>query len=119
MATIAVLGTGLLGAAFVENLLSKGHTVRVWNRTRAKLAPLTAKGAIAAEDPADCARGADRVHLVLAEDTAVNAVVEQLLPGLSTDAGQPNALSHAATSSQPTTRGPSSRSRLSTAGGVK
>ena len=85
MATIAVPGTGLLGAAFVENLLSKGHTVRVWNRTRAKLAPLIDKGAVAAEDPADCVRGADRVHLVLAEDTAVDAVVEQLLPGLSTD----------------------------------
>ena len=67
MATIAVLGTGLLGAAFVENLLEKGHTVRVWNRTREKLQPLVEKGAVAADDPADCARGAERVHLVLAE----------------------------------------------------
>ena len=82
MATIAVLGTGLLGAAFVENLLEKGHTVRVWNRTREKLQPLVEKGAVAADDPADCARGAERVHLVLAEDTAVDAVLPQLLPGL-------------------------------------
>ena len=82
MATIAVLGTGLLGAAFAENLLSKGHTVRVWNRTRAKLAPLTNMGAIAADSPAECVRGAERVHMVLSEDNAVDAVVEQLRPGL-------------------------------------
>ncbi len=82
MATIAVLGTGLLGAAFAENLISKGHTVRVWNRTRQKLAPLVEKGAMAAADPAECVRGADRVHLVLSEDTAVDYVVEQLRPGL-------------------------------------
>ena len=82
MATIAVLGTGLLGAAFAERLLESGHIVRVWNRTRSKLAPLVAKGAVATADPADCARGAERVHLVLAEDTAVDAVMEQLRPGL-------------------------------------
>ena len=82
MATIAVLGTGLLGAAFAEKLLENGHTVRVWNRTRSKLVPLVDKGAVAADDPADCVRGAERVHLVLAEDTAVDAVMKQLRPGL-------------------------------------
>jgi 3-hydroxyisobutyrate dehydrogenase len=82
MTTIALLGTGLLGAGMVENLLAKGHTVRIWNRSRAKLAPLVAKGAVATTDPADCVRGAHRVHLVLAEDTAVDAVLPQLRPGL-------------------------------------
>ena len=82
MTTIAVLGTGLLGAAFVENMLDKGKTVRVWNRSREKTEPLVERGATAAEDPAACVRGAERVHLVLSEDTAVDAVVEQLLPGL-------------------------------------
>lgn len=66
----------------VENLLAKGHTVRVWNRTRDKLAPLAAKGAIAATDPADAVRGASRVHLVLAADDAVDAVIAALRPGL-------------------------------------
>lgn len=82
MTTIALLGTGLLGAGMVENLLAKGHAVRIWNRTRDKLAPLVAKGAVAAADPADCVRGASRVHLVLAEDSAVDAVIGQLRPGL-------------------------------------
>lgn len=83
MTTIALLGTGLLGAGMVENLLAKGHTVRIWNRTRDKLAPLVKKGAIATADPADCVRGASRVHLVLAEDSAVDAVVGQLRAGLA------------------------------------
>lgn len=85
MTTIALLGTGLLGAGMVENLLQKGHTVRIWNRSRDKLAPLVAKGAIAAGDPADCVRGATRVHLVLAEDSTVDAVVGQLRAGLGKD----------------------------------
>lgn len=82
MTTIALLGTGLLGAGMVENLRTKGHQVRIWNRTRQKLEPLVAKGAIAAADPADCVRGASRVHLVLAEDAAVDAVIAALRPGL-------------------------------------
>lgn len=82
MTTIALLGTGLLGAGMAENLLAKGHGVRVWNRTRDKLAPLVAKGAVAAADPADCVRGAARCHLVLAEDAAVDAVLPALRPGL-------------------------------------
>lgn len=85
MTTIALLGTGLLGAGMVENLLAKGHAVRIWNRSRDKLAPLAAKGAHAAADPAECVRGAERVHLVLAEDTAVDAVIAALRPGLAAD----------------------------------
>ena len=85
MTTIALLGTGLLGAGMVENLLGKGHTVRIWNRSTEKLAPLVAKGAIAAPDPAECVRGAARVHLVLAEDGAVDAVIARLLGGLDKD----------------------------------
>jgi 3-hydroxyisobutyrate dehydrogenase-like beta-hydroxyacid dehydrogenase len=85
MTTIALLGTGLLGAGMVENLLAKGNTVRVWNRSRDKLAPLAAKGAVAAADAADCVRGAARVHLVLAEDPVVDAVIAQLRPGLGKD----------------------------------
>jgi 3-hydroxyisobutyrate dehydrogenase-like beta-hydroxyacid dehydrogenase len=85
MTTIAVLGTGLLGAGMVENLLQKGHTLRLWNRSPAKLAPLVAKGAFAAKDPAEAVRSAERVHLVLAEDAAVDAVVAALRPGLGRD----------------------------------
>lgn len=82
MAIVAVMGAGLLGTGFVENLLTKGHTVRVWNRTAEKLAPLVAKGAVAAASPAEAVSGAERVHLILAEDSAVDAVIDALRPGL-------------------------------------
>jgi 3-hydroxyisobutyrate dehydrogenase len=85
MATVTVLGTGLLGSGFVENLLAKGNKVRVWNRSQDKLQPLTAKGALAGKDPADAVRGAERVHLVLAEDDAVDAVLAASRPGLGKD----------------------------------
>lgn len=83
METVAVLGVGLLGTGFVENLLGRGLTVRVWNRTASKLAPLVARGAVAAASPADAVAGASRVHLILAEDAAVDAVVDALRPGLA------------------------------------
>jgi 3-hydroxyisobutyrate dehydrogenase len=82
MSKLAVLGTGLLGSGMVENLLAKGHAVRVWNRSREKLAPLVAKGAVAGADPADTVTGCERVHLVLAEDDAVDAVLGALRSGL-------------------------------------
>ncbi|BFO19362.1 hypothetical protein SHKM778_57500 [Streptomyces sp. KM77-8] len=37
--TVSVLGTGIMGAAMARNLLRAGHTVRAWNRTRAKAEP--------------------------------------------------------------------------------
>ena len=82
MTTIAILGTGLLGAGMAENLLQKGHRPRVWNRSADKLAPLTARGAIAGKNPADTVRGATHVHLVLSEDHAVDLVIEALRAGL-------------------------------------
>lgn len=83
MTTIALLGTGLLGAGMVENLLAKGHQVRIWNRSPAKLNALCERGAVAGNDPADTVRGAARVHLVLSEDSAVDAVLAALRPGLA------------------------------------
>jgi 3-hydroxyisobutyrate dehydrogenase-like beta-hydroxyacid dehydrogenase len=84
--TVAVLGLGLLGRGFAENLLAKGNTVRVWNRTVSRAAPLVEKGAVVCESPADAVRGASRVHLVLAEDTAVDAVIAPLRPALAAGA---------------------------------
>ncbi len=82
MATVAVLGAGLLGAGFVENLLDKGHVVQVWNRTASKLNAVAARGANVAADAAAAVAGAERVHLVLSEDAAVDSVLAAALPGL-------------------------------------
>jgi len=86
MTTIAVLGLGLLGRGFAENLLKKGQSVRVWNRTASRAEPLVALGAVAGATPAETVKGAERVHIVLTDDAAVDAVIEALLPALTAGA---------------------------------
>jgi 3-hydroxyisobutyrate dehydrogenase len=85
MTQIAFLGTGLLGAAFVEAALKRGDDVTVWNRTAAKARALEQFGARVAASPADAVRGAARVHLVLKDDAVVDAVIAALRPGLAAE----------------------------------
>jgi 3-hydroxyisobutyrate dehydrogenase len=74
--TIALLGTGLLGSAFAEGLLTRGEKdVVVWNRTAARAEPLVALGARVAPTAADAVRDATRVHLVLLDDDTVDATI--------------------------------------------
>src|SRR5262245_46256486 len=42
---IGWIGLGRMGYAMALRLLNAGHTLRVWNRTRAKAEPLTQHGA--------------------------------------------------------------------------
>lgn len=49
------IGLGRMGTPMAERLLKAGHDVTVWNRTRAKAEPVTAKGAQIAGRPADLA----------------------------------------------------------------
>jgi 3-hydroxyisobutyrate dehydrogenase len=87
MSRVAVLGLGLLGSAVVEGLLSRGGaTVVIWNRTAAKADPLVALGATAAESPAEAVRGAERVHLVLLDDDAVDQAIADFQAALHPDA---------------------------------
>lgn len=87
MGRVALLGTGLLGTAFAEGMLARGGTeLSVWNRTRARAEPLAGMGARIAADPAAAVRGAERVHLVLLDDDAVDATIEALRPGLAAGA---------------------------------
>lgn len=83
MALIAYLGTGLLGAGFVEAALGRGDQVTVWNRTASKAQALVAFGARVAATPAEAVQGAERVHLVLPDDAVVEAIIAELRPGLS------------------------------------
>ena len=80
---IAILGTGLLGSGFTRALRRKGEPVQVWNRTPAKARALEATGARAFDDPAAATRGAERVHLIVNDDAAVDAVLAaaKLAPG--------------------------------------
>jgi 3-hydroxyisobutyrate dehydrogenase len=75
MTTIAVLGTGNMGAPIARNLLRAGFDVRVWNRTPAKAEALVAAGAGYAPQPADAATGADVLITMLADGAAVDHVM--------------------------------------------
>jgi 3-hydroxyisobutyrate dehydrogenase len=71
MSSIAVLGTGVMGAPMARNLARAGHEVRAFNRTIEKAAPLRADGADVYDDPALAAEGADVVMTMLSDADAV------------------------------------------------
>ena len=73
--TVAVLGTGIMGAAMARNLLAAGIKVRAWNRSREKAEPLERDGAEVVDDPSDAARGAHFVLTMLADADAVEETV--------------------------------------------
>jgi len=75
MTTIAVLGTGRMGAAIARRLLQTGHDVTVWNRTASRTAQLADQGARAAESPAAAAKDADIVITMLTDANAVETVL--------------------------------------------
>jgi 3-hydroxyisobutyrate dehydrogenase len=72
---IAFLGTGLLGSSFTRALIARGETVHVWNRTPDRAKALEPHGAKAFADAADAVAGADRVHIAVSDDHAVNSVL--------------------------------------------
>jgi 3-hydroxyisobutyrate dehydrogenase len=83
MTHIAFLGTGLLGGALAEAAAKRGDaSIVVWNRTLDKARALERFGARVASTPADAARGATRVHLILKDDAVVEDVIGALRPGL-------------------------------------
>ena len=75
---IAFLGTGLMGSGFVRRLGAQGHTVQAWNRSPEKARALEGERVRAFERAADAVAGAQRIHLSLADDASVDAVLEPL-----------------------------------------
>ena len=83
MATIAFLGTGLLGGALAQAAAQRGDSVTAWNRSPEKVQALAQFGVKAAATPAQAVRGASRVHLILKDDAVVQEVIASARPGLS------------------------------------
>jgi 3-hydroxyisobutyrate dehydrogenase len=71
---IGIPGTGRMGAAIAERLLSVGREVTVWNRSPAKSKPLVEKGATLAQTPARLASDADVIVTILSDAGAIDAV---------------------------------------------
>ncbi|MET8679415.1 NAD(P)-dependent oxidoreductase [Streptomyces sp. NPDC004647] len=80
--SVAVLGTGIMGAAMARNLCRAGLDVRVWNRTRDKAEPLAAEGARIADDPAAAVEGADAVLTILYDGPAALGTMRAAAPAL-------------------------------------
>jgi 3-hydroxyisobutyrate dehydrogenase-like beta-hydroxyacid dehydrogenase len=68
---VGFLGIGKMGLPMARHLIEAGHTVRVYNRTAERAAPLVALGATACSTPAEAARGSSVVVTMLADDAAV------------------------------------------------
>jgi len=73
--TIGFVGAGLMGAPMAYHLTRAGFGMRVWNRTRGKLARLIDAGAQAAASPAEAADGADAVCVCVTDKAAVESVL--------------------------------------------
>lgn len=70
-----------MGSRMSSRLLDAGYTVAVWNRTASACQPLLQQGALALDiqqSVADC----DVIMLCLADDSAVQQVISQILPQL-------------------------------------
>ena len=72
---VAVLGTGIMGAAMARNLLAAGLPTTVWDRSAAVTAPLRQAGATVAASAADAARDAGLVITMLPTADVVTSVV--------------------------------------------
>ncbi len=73
--SVALFGTGLMGAPLAGRLLDAGYRVVVWNRTAEKAAPLVAKGALLAESPAQAAASAEVLITWLSDQAAIQEVL--------------------------------------------
>jgi 3-hydroxyisobutyrate dehydrogenase len=70
---IGIAGTGRMGAAVADRLLSVGHDVTVWNRTREKTQVLAAAGASVTATPAELATRAEITITFLTDAAAIDA----------------------------------------------
>ncbi|MFM0278296.1 NAD(P)-dependent oxidoreductase [Paraburkholderia sediminicola] len=86
---IGFCGPGLMGAPMIRHLLRAGHTVHVWNRTRAKAEALMADGAQVVDTPRELASRCEAVLLCVADAAAVEETVFGAEGLLSVDAAAP------------------------------
>ncbi|WP_433800805.1 NAD(P)-dependent oxidoreductase [Actinomycetospora sp. CA-084318] len=86
MSSVAVLGTGIMGAGMARSLLREGHEVTVWNRSTEKAKPLADDGATVAGSAAEAVAGADVVVTMLFDIEPVLAVMADAAGSMRDDA---------------------------------
>lgn len=88
MANLGFIGLGVMGGEMVNRLLSKGHTVTGYNRTREKAEWLIQMGMKWAESPRAAVAAADVTFAMVTNSSALQAIVEGadgVLAGLARD----------------------------------
>ena len=83
--TVALLGTGTMGAGMARNLAAAGLPLRVWNRTPARAEPL-ADVATVADSVAAAVAGADVVVTMLFDEESTAATLSDARGSLATHA---------------------------------
>lgn len=76
MESIGFIGLGKMGRAMAGNLLKAGFTLQVYNRTPEKASALVAQGARLVHQPGDAAESGGIVITMLANDRALEDVVD-------------------------------------------
>ena len=71
MAKVAVVGLGAMGSRIAAQLAAAGHDLVVWNRSAQKTGPF-----VAADSPAQAAREADGVFVMVSDPRALREVTE-------------------------------------------
>jgi 3-hydroxyisobutyrate dehydrogenase-like beta-hydroxyacid dehydrogenase len=86
--SVGFIGLGIMGQPMALNLVKAGFKVTAYNRTPSKAEALKAAGAAVAASPAEAARGADYVVIIVSDSAAVeevvtgkNGVIETIRPG--------------------------------------
>ncbi len=82
MAHIAFIGTGLIGGGLIAAAAERGETLRIYNRTRSKAEALAGPKVTVSDSVQAAVDGAERVHVVLSDDSAVDACLEPALDSL-------------------------------------
>ena len=86
MAKLGFVGLGVMGGEMVNRLLSKGHSVTGYNRTRGKAEWLIKKGMKWADSPREVAAASDVIFSMVTNSQALQAIVEEpdgILAGLT------------------------------------
>jgi 3-hydroxyisobutyrate dehydrogenase-like beta-hydroxyacid dehydrogenase len=76
MANLGFVGLGVMGGELVNRLLSKGHTVTGYNRTKAKAEWLCKAGMKWVDSPREVATAADVVFSMVTDSAALEAIVD-------------------------------------------
>ena len=86
MANLGFIGLGVMGSEMVNRLLSKGHSVLGYNRTRSKAEWLVKKGMKWADSPRAVAAGSDVIFSMVTNSAALASITdgpEGILAGLA------------------------------------